>query len=287
MATFSNQAALSYRNSVTNSNIVVGELQEALSATKTAVSTNYENGGTVTYAISLVNSDTVPYTGLTVTDNLGAYAFAAATLYPLRYVPGSLRYYVNGVLQTAPAVQPGPPMVITGVAVPAGGNALLVYEVETTEYAPLVAGSTVTNSATVTGAQLPAALTAAATLPVQDSVELTISKAISPATVAENGQLTYTFVIQNSGNTATVPADNVVVSDTFQPVLSDVTAALGDTAQNSTVLGAGEYSYSAATGAFSTTPGAITVPAATYTQDATGSFVVTPGVAVLTVTGTV
>ena len=49
-----------------------------------------------------------------------------------------------------------------------------------------------------------------------------------------------------------------------------------------------DYTYNADTGDFATVAGAITVPAATYTQDpTTGAYSVTPGSAILTVTGTV
>ena len=41
MAQFTNQAQLSYNDSVTNSNVAVGELLEVLSATKTAVISEY------------------------------------------------------------------------------------------------------------------------------------------------------------------------------------------------------------------------------------------------------
>ena len=46
--------------------------------------------------------------------------------------------------------------------------------------------------------------------------------------------------------------------------------------------------YNQTTGVFTTLGGTITVPAATYTQDpVTGEVTVTPGVSVLTITGTV
>ena len=45
------------------------------------------------------------------------------------------------------------------------------------------------------------------------------------------------------------------------------------------------YTYNEATGAFATTPGAITVPAATFTRAADGAQNVTPGTAVLVVKG--
>ena len=54
MAQFTNQAQLRYGNSVTNSNIAVGEILEVLSISKTAVKNTYHPGGTVTYIISIV-----------------------------------------------------------------------------------------------------------------------------------------------------------------------------------------------------------------------------------------
>ena len=119
MPRFTNQAQLRYGNSVTNSNIAVGEILEVLSMTKTAVRDQYDPNGPITYVISILNSGTLPINGLTLTDNLGAYASGTATLTPLNYLADSVKYYVNGVLQTTPTVTAGPPLSITGINVPA------------------------------------------------------------------------------------------------------------------------------------------------------------------------
>ncbi|MFR5853302.1 MAG: hypothetical protein ACLUE8_02600 [Lachnospiraceae bacterium] len=132
MATFTNQATLSYNNTVTRSNIVTGELVDILAVAKTAVTDTYGCDTCVTYTVSIVNSGAAAFAGLTVTDDLGAYAFGEGTVTPLEYRAGSLKYYVNGLLQTTPTVTAGPPMTVTGISVPAGGNALLVYQVHTT-----------------------------------------------------------------------------------------------------------------------------------------------------------
>jgi uncharacterized repeat protein (TIGR01451 family) len=102
--------------------------------------------------------------------------------------------------------------------------------------------------------------------------------------VSDNGQLTYTFVIQNSGNLDADAADNVTITDTFNPILNGLTVTL-----NGTALAEGiGYTYNDVTGVFTTVPGIITVPAATYVQDPiTGVITTTPGVSVLTVTGTI
>ena len=283
MATFTNFATLSYNGGTTNSNTVTGEILETLAAVKTAVLNDYTARDDVTYVISLVNSGGAPISALTVTDDLGGYLFDAGTVYPLSYVDGSVRYYVNGVLQAAPTVTAGPPMVISGINVPAGGNAILIYEAQVTDFAPLAAGSTITNTATITGGGLSSPLTAVETISTEDRADLTISKAVCPSVVTENGQLTYTFVISNSGNTAAVATDNAVLTDTFDPILDPIAVTYNGTTWAEGV----NYTYDAATGLFSTLPGQITVPPATYAQAADGTWVVTPYTTVLTFTGTV
>lgn len=283
MATFYNQAVLSYNGNTTTSNITTGEIVQVLSATKTAVTEEYSAGDTVTYVVNIINSGATAFTGLTLTDNLGAYAFDALTLVPLTYTAGSLRYFENGVLRPTPAVTDEDPLTVTGISVPAGGNTTIVYEVRTNGFAPLEAGSVITNQATVTGANL-SPITVEETVTAASEPRLTISKSLSPATVTENGRLTYTFVIQNTGSAPAVATDNVVVTDAFNPILGGITVTAG----GETWAEGTNYTYDEATGFFATVAGQITVPAATYTRDpATGAIVVTPGVTVLTVTGTV
>lgn len=281
MARFTNYATLSYNGGTTDSNTVTGELLATLSMTKTAVMDDYTQKDDVTYVISLVNGGTTAVTGLTVTDDLGGYTLGENTVYPLAYTDGSLRYYVNGVLQAAPAVTAGPPLVVTGVSIPAGGNALLIYETSVTNYAPLGPEATITNTATVTGNGFDQ--TAQETIAMEPRADLSISKALCPVTVTENGQLTYTFVIENAGNVAAAAADNVVLTDTFDPKLNSIAVTFNGAPWSEGV----NYTYDTTTGLFQTLPGQITVPAATYTQKTDGTWTVTPGVAVLTVTGTV
>ncbi|MBE6564190.1 MAG: hypothetical protein E7655_02790 [Ruminococcaceae bacterium] len=284
MATFTNQATLSYNNTVTTSNITTGEIVEVLSASKTAVVDTYAIGDSVTYVISLVNAGTAPFTGLTVTDSLGSYPLDTANVTPLDYVDGSLLYYVNGALQTTPAVTAGPPLVISGITVPAGGNATLVYQATVNRFAPPAAGGTITNEAVISGDSLSTPITVTETVGALSQPLLTISKSLSPTTVSENGQITYTFVIQNSGSREALATDDLTVSDTFAPILENIAVTL-----NGQPLSEGvQYTYDETTGEFVTIPGQITVPAATFTQDpVTGVWTTSPGVSVLTVTGTV
>ena len=284
MATFTNQATLSYNGYTTNSNVVTGEILEVLSATKTAVPEEYRAGDALTYVVSIVNSGTTPFSGLTLTDDLGTYPFGDGTLTPLDYVDGSVRYYVNGVQQAAPAVIAGPPMTISGISVPAGGNAMIIYNALPNGYAPLGVNDVINNEVTVTGGGLANAITAQETVTAAADARLTISKALSPAAVAENGQLTYTFVIQNTGNTEAIATDNVTVTDLFDPVLNPISVTYNGTGWTAGT----QYTYDPTTGQFATVPGRITVPAATYTQDPiSGLWTMEPGVSILTVTGIV
>ncbi len=284
MATFYNQATLSYNGTTTTSNITTGEIIDVLSVTKTAVVDEYTANDIVTYIVSIVNTGTAPFSGLTVTDNLGEFTEGTQTLIPLTYVDGSLRYFVNGVPQAAPTVTADPPLTVTGITVPAGGNVTLVYAAEVNRFAPLDLEGGITNEVSVSGGGLSSPITAEETVNAAITPILAITKSLNPTSVVENGRITYTFVIENYGSRAAVTTDNVTITDLFEPILENITVTFNGTAWTEPE----NYTYNETTGLFTTVPGEITVPAATFTRDpATGAVTVTPGVAILTVTGNI
>lgn len=284
MATFYNQATLSYNGITTSSNITSGELVDVLSVSKRALAESYAADGKVTYIVSIVNSGTAPFTDITVSDDLGTYTFNTESLTPLTFNAGSLKYYVNGALQPSPTAQGGPPLSVTGISVPTGGNALLIYEATVNTFAPLGNESTILNTVTVSGNGITTPITATETVSAAAAPSLSIIKSLSPSTVTENGQITYTFVIQNTGNTAAAESDSVVVTDTFNPTLDPISVTFNGTPWTSPA----QYTYDTATGVFTTVAGQITVPAAEFTQNqTTGAWVTEPGIGTLTVTGTI
>ena len=284
MAIFSNQATLTYNGNTTNSNIAYGEILDVLAATKTAIEGTYTPGELVTYVVTLRNTGNTALTGLTVTDDLGGYDFDGTTVYPLTYEAGSAALFVDGVPQAAPGVTAGPPLVITGINVPAGGDAVLVYQARANAFADPTADGTVDNTVTVTGDGVNTPATATETVTAATAAMLTISKAITPAQVVDNDRVTYTFVIENTGNQAVVATDDAAITDTFDPILTDLAVTFNGAVWTEGV----DYNYDETTGLFTTVPGRILVPAATYTQNPdTGAYTRTPGVATLVVTGTI
>ena len=284
---FTNQASLSYNNLVTNSNVVTGTLQEVLSISKSAISGDYRQGDTVTYAVSVINSGSTAFSNLTLTDNLGAYASgtSAGTVTPLSFNAGSVVLYVNGTRQTtAPTVSSTTPLTITGINVPAGGNILLLYSANANQFAPQGTTGTITNTATLSGAGIATPITATANTGANADARLSVIKSLNPTTVVENQPLTYTFTIQNTGATATTTADNLILTDVFNPALTISSVTL-----NGVALTQGtDYNYDASSGTFTTVANRITVPAATYAQNATtGAWTITPGTAILQVVGTI
>ncbi len=284
MAIFTNQATLTYNGNSTNSNIAVGEILEVLVATKTAVDDTYTPGDLVTYVVTLRNTGAAPLTNLTITDDVGGTLVGGTTVYPLTYEDGTATLLIDGVPQADPVVTAGPPLVVTGLTVPAGGDAVLVYQARANTFADPTAGGTIVNTVTVTGDGLSAPITATETVAVAEEADLTVTKTITPAQVVDNDRVTYTFVIQNRGNAPVVVTDNAAITDTFNPILTDLVVTLDGV----TLTPGTQYTYDQATGLFQTVPGQITVPAATYTQDVTtGEYTVTPGIATLVVTGTI
>jgi hypothetical protein len=284
MAIFSNQATLTYNGNSTNSNIAYGEILDVLAATKFAVEGSYTPGSLVTYVVTLRNTGNAALTGLVVTDDLGGYVFNGTMVYPLTYEDGSVAMFTNGVPQAAPTVAAGPPQVLSNITVPAGGDVVIVYQAQANAYANPAVGGTIDNTVTVTGDGLSAPITATETVNAEAAPALTISKSITPSQVVDNDRVTYTFVIQNSGNEAVVATDNAAITDTFDPILTALTVTFDGVAWTQGV----EYNYNEATGLFTTVPGQILVPAATYAQDpVTGAYTATPGIATLVVTGTI
>ena len=269
MAIFTNQATLTYNGNSTNSNIAYGEIVDVLVATKTAVEGNYTPGQLVTYVVTLRNTGNAPLSGLVVTDNLGGYDFNGTTVYPLTYEDGSVALFIDGVPQAAPTVVPGPPLVFSNITVPAGGDVVIVYQAQANAFANPAVGGTIDNTVTVTGDGLSAPVTATETVNAATEPMLTISKSITPSQVVDNDRVTYTFVIQNSGNQAVVATDDATITDTFDPILTALTVTFDGAAWTQGV----QYNYNEATGLFTTVPGQILVPAATYAQDpVTGAY---------------
>ncbi len=284
MAAFYNQATLSYNNTVVNSNTVTGEMIETLSITKTALDPTYTQGDILAYAVSIVNTGEADYTGLTLTDNLGAYEYNTDTLIPLEYVDGSVHCFVNGVLQDQPsATAAGDTIVFSDLTVPAQGSAVIIYEAAVTGFAPLGTGQSITNTAELAGAGIADTLASSAVSQASQDPELTVSKSVSPSEVAKSGTLTYSFLIGNNGASPALADDNVSLSDVFDPVLNNISVTL-----NGAAFDRANYTYDEDTGSFATVPGTITVPAAVYSQNpATGEWVSQPGTAVLVISGTV
>ena len=280
MATFTNQATLTYNNVSVLSNVTSGQLTETLSVSKAAANETYRANERITYAVSLSNSGAAALTGVTVSDDLGAFAFGEQTLYPLTYVAGSVLYFTNGQPAASPTPQSLQPLTFTGLSIPAGGNVLLIYEADINSYAPLESGSEVTNTVTATEAG-GEALTASATVTVTSAPALSIEKTLDPVTVPENGQVTYTITVYNNGSAEAGAEGNPVVTDTFAPPLTDITVTYNGAPWT-------QYAYTEETGVFTTSDGAITVPAATFERDPqTGAVTVTPGTAVIVITGTI
>lgn len=285
MATFYNQATLSYNGNVKSSNITTGEIIEVLSAAKNAVRDNYSPDNDSVFAVSIVNNGNTAYNNITVTDNLGSYTLAGSTadVVPLTYVTDSVNLYVNGVLQTAPTVSDTNPLTIENINVPANSNALVIYAARPNQFAPLNTDGSITNRAVISGDNF-ADIPVSETITPENTANLAISKSLSPTEVQENGEVTYTFVIENYGNTASVAADNVIFRDVFSPVLNSLTATFNGTPW---VQGT-NYNYDNTTGEFVTLNGQIEVPAAQFTQDLqTGAWSVQPGVSTLVIKGNI
>ncbi len=279
MPAFTNQAKLSYDSRTALSNIATGNISDPFVLTKRAVNDDYIFGDDVTYVLTITNSSGAPMTNVTVTDDLGAYSYGPIpiTIYPLTYV-GPILYNRNGVPQAnIVPVSTSPTLEFVVPLVPAGGNAELIYEVDVNQYAPLDVNDSIVNHAAIPSLT---GIEAEEEIFTEDIPLLSITKSISPNPVIDNQTVTFTFIVNNYGNTE---SDDVIFSDTFNPVLTGVTVSVDGTLL---VLGT-DYTYNTLTGFLTTLAGRLTVPEASYSQDSSGIVTTTPGFITIVVTGIV
>ena len=281
MAIITNQANLTYTYGMTTasvlSNVATTEMNAALSAAKRVLDESYRLGSDLTYILSFENGGGSAITNLPVLDNLGAYTPEGATapVQPLTYT-GPAALYIDGVFSSelSPTVQDGG-VLFTIPEIPAGSNALLVYQATVNGFAPLTLGSEIENTASI-GTTDPQ--TVSATVPAASYADVSITKEMAPDPVSTGDTMTVTFTIENRGN---ADATGLLLTDDFPLALSDVSvtvngAPISDfTFENSTLtLPAG-------------TQTTLSVPAAAFTQDETGAVTVVPGRLTVVMTGTI
>ena len=280
MASFTNQATLRYQGSEIRSNVVTGELLFGVSVGKTSVESDYTQGGRITFIVTLVNNGGTELTGLTLTDDLGAYQYETQTLYPLAYVNGTAKLFVNGVQQQL-TVAGTTQLQLGGIQLPPQGSAVIVYDALATEYAQPSVGGSIVNTVTLTDAARADDGTAQWTLPVAVQPILEIMKEVSPVSIQPNQTLSYRFTLRNYGNEAT--DSTLVLADVFQPALQNLSVTL----DGQPLTAVTDYTYDEASGAFETVQGVLSVAAAESVRAENGAWQITPTEQVLTVTGTV
>lgn len=280
MAIITNQANLTYTYGTTTATVVsnVAETVKSagLSAEKRVLENAYREDSTLTYLISLKNLGAAAIENLAIADDLGAYtpAGAAAPVMPLTFSGSATLYMDDAFSETLTTVVSESGVQFTIPSIPAGADALLVYQAAVNGFAPLAAGSEITNTATVGDGSL----TVSATVPVADYADVSIEKEMSPNPVTDGGTLFVTFTIENRGNT---DATGLVLTDDFPLALSDVAVTVNDAPMTAFTF---ENNLLTIPSGTQTT---LSVPAAAFTQDETGAVAVTPGVLTVVMTGTV
>lgn len=281
MAIMTNQANLTYTYGTTTasvlSNLAETEWNTSLSVEKRALEEAYREGSTLTYLVSLKNSGASAIENLVVTDNLGAYTPAGATapVVPLTF-SGNAALYVNGVFsEELTPVEAEPGVQFTIPSIPAGANALLIYQATVNGFAPLAAGSEITNTVSVGDTE---PLTASASVPAAEYADVSVEKEMAPNPITDGSTLSVIFTIKNRGN---VEATDLILTDDFPLSLSDVAVTVNGTPTTDFTFEGCSFTLP------SGTQGTLSVPAATFTQDETGAVSVTPGVLTVTLSGTV
>jgi uncharacterized repeat protein (TIGR01451 family) len=191
--------------------------------------------------------------------------------------------FINGEFSSLLDATVGNDSVIFEIeSIPARGNAQIIYRTRVNEFACFSIGATVTNTACAEfDCSCPCEETAcdSFTVTVDEYADLRVTKTACPNPVACGERLGYTIDIYNYGNT---DADEIIITDVFDPALEDISVAL-----NGETLLSDKYRYVGGVLTISRATGSdITVPAATCSRDAETSRInIIPGKATVAVSG--
>lgn len=287
MATIENFATVSYTSGGISetkvSNLAEIGLESAISFTKSTLGETYGEDDVITYILSMTNTSASTITNVSITDDLGTFVFGTLELSPLTYTAPALLLIDGQDVSTQLTVDTSTAgsLVFSFPALPAGATANIVYRAAVNEYAPLDVDASVTNTATLTSDSDCADGTATATITAVSAANVSVFKQMSPNPVICGDTVTYTIRIYNYGNIA---AENVVLTDTFNPAPENITVS-----RDGVLLIGTDYTYVNGTLTVpSTAQSPVTVPAATFVRDATTGIVnVTPGMIEYTITGTI
>jgi uncharacterized repeat protein (TIGR01451 family) len=285
MATIENFATVSYTSGgVTEtkvSNLAEIGLNSAVSLSKTILGNTYGENAILTYILTAINTSSSEITNIVITDDLGSFTVGTAELTPLTYTPPAL-LLIDGIDSSATlSVDSSIPSSLTFSfpSLPAGATANIVYRATVNDFAPLDLGSTITNTATFESDSDCADGTASANVTVAEAANVSVFKQMSPNPVVCGDLVTYTIRIYNYGN---IPAENVQLTDNFDPAPTNITVS-----RDGTVLNATDYTYE---NGLLTIPATdtqnVSVPAATFVRDPDSGVVsVIPGMIEYVITG--
>ncbi|MBO5914408.1 MAG: DUF11 domain-containing protein [Clostridia bacterium] len=289
MATIiTNRATVNYSygrsSAVTVSNTASTVLNGTVEISKFALSNAYRAGGDITYIITVTNSGNSALGDITVADDLGSIEFGNGRLKTLDYI-GPAQLYTGGMYVSALT----PITTVDGISfnignLPIGETATIIYVARANQNASSALGESITNTATARRfcdcpCDFPSS--ASATVYAEAYGDLRVIKSVCPNPVVCGEQINYIIDLYNYGNTV---VGNVVLSDVFDPLLTDLTVSI-----DGNVIPASQYNYVNGTLTLPNRSGSeITVPAASFTRnEQSGAVNINPGHIQITLSGNI
>lgn len=285
MGKFVNQTQLTFGNNIIKSNIVEGEILEALIGNKVTLTDQYLFDSVITYFINLTNNSEKDISSINIEDNLATYTINKNEYTPLDYIDGSSKLFIDGKEeQKIDIIKNKHNVIFKNITLKKNQTITLVYQGKINSYAPLGENNSIINKAKITYPNMTDSLVLESQLCYSNKANVKLEKSIDKTVYKSGEKIKHVIKILNYGINDLSLINNLTIKETFSPILKNIEVTYNGVKWTNGV----NYSYNSASGNFITLSNQIALFKAKITKNEnTNEYNLIPSFATLIIEGTI
>lgn len=283
MGKFVNQTQLTFGNNIIKSNIVEGEILEALIGNKVTLTDQYLFDSVITYFINLTNNSERDISSINIEDNLATYTINNNEYTPLDYIDGSSKLFINGKEeQNLDIVKNKHNVIFKNITLKKNQTITLVYQGKINSYAPLGENNIIINKAKINYPNMTDSLVLESQLCYSNKANIKLEKSIDKTVYKIGEKIKHVIKILNYGINDLSLINNLTIKETFSPIIKNIEVTYNGVKWTNGV----NYSYNSTSGNFITLSNQIALFKAKITKNEnTNQYNLIPSFATLIIEG--